>query len=761
MARVRTRSNRRLLGIPGFNWWLWMYRLGDAGTLGGAASRALVSTGEPPAYLDTTVVNADVERLQLLYHQEGFRDAEVTADIDTLSLESVRVTFRVDPGTPTSIRNVRFNDASELDTATLNELARNSLLWSRQAVWTDSTSFVAAGRRFSEPMLLDERRRILTYLRDNGYAGVARDSITAVVFAAHQDSFDVSFELSPGPRYRFGDVHYSVVGGEDGAAERRDTLVHQNGRMVTVAIESESWLRPRLLYNSLQFDPGDWYDQSRLISSRRRLEASGVFNFTDILPQFPTVARSLDGEPLLPHRIELRTRPRHQIRLETFMLQRSGVLGTDNELGAGIGAAYENLNLFGGGEMFRASVGGSIAADVESRLFTSAQTEVSASLTLPYLVRPFGRLDRALNLYDARTRLSLNLLTARRDNLNLIIRGRGAALFRLEGQHSATLTSWVDLVDLSISNPDTLTGFRALFLDRVVGNPGGNGRPVLDPVQRAQILEDYTQPQINNALRYTFRAARVNPLTREQGYLFEVAVETGGNMPYLLDRYVFSPGEVEGNLPGLPFFGGDRESRLVYRRYARFLLDGRRYRPLGRGAVVAGKVVFGYAHPIGDSRVVPFDRRFYAGGGSSVRGWGLRLLGPGAARFGAEPGEELTNILGGDVKLEASVELRQRFIRNLLAADWVAATFVDAGNVWFGPRNPGFATTAHGQDGRFRVPDFAGEIGVGAGIGIRLVWDYLIIRLDTAYKVHDPATSGLLPDGLRSPVIHFGIGHSF
>src|SRR5690625_5678127 len=131
------------------------------------------------------------------------------------------------------------------------------------------------------------------------------------------------------------------------------------------------------------------------------------------------------------------------------MLQRSGVLGSENEIGAGIGATYENLNLFGGGEPFRTSVGGSIAADVESRLFTSAQTEVSASLILPSLVGPFGGLDRVLDLSDARTRLSLNLLTARRDNLNLVIRGRGAALFRLEGQHTATLTSWLDLIDLS------------------------------------------------------------------------------------------------------------------------------------------------------------------------------------------------------------------------------------------------------------------------------------------------------------------------
>ena len=162
---------------------------------------------------------------------------------------------------------------------------------------------------------------------------------------------------------------------------------------------------------------------------------------------------------------------------------------------------------------------------------------------------PFGSLDRLLNLYQARTRLSLSLLTARREDLRLIIRGRGNTRIRLEMQHTPTVISLVDLLDLSLSNPDTLDGFEEAFLDNILG-------PVDDPVQRAQILEDYTQPQINNALRYTFRSANVNPLRRERGYSYEAAFEIGGNLPYLLDRFVYTPDLLEGSLPGLPFFGG-------------------------------------------------------------------------------------------------------------------------------------------------------------------------------------------------------------
>ena len=230
---------------------------------------------------------------------------------------------------------------------------------------------------------------------------------------------------------------------------------------------------------------------------------------------------------------------------------------------------------------------------------------------------------------------------------------------------------------------------------------------------------------------------------------------------YLLDRVAFSPGEVEGTLPGLPFFrGSGGESRMIYRRYLRFVGDARRYLPLGRRYVLAFKGIAGLAHPIGASEVVPFDRRFYSGGATSVRGWGLRELGPGSAILASDPraaGAEVTNIRGGDVKLEASAELRHVAVRNVLAADWIGVAFVDVGNYWFGPKNPG------DPEGRFRLERFYREFGVGTGAGIRIAWEYLIIRLDLAFRAYDPVRSGegLFPDELGEPTLHFGIGHAF
>jgi len=764
--RIRMLPNRQFLGISGFTWWRWIYQLGDSGALGRRVGNALKSSGEPPAYLDSTTVRSDVERLNIYYEQQGFRDATVSAAVQPMTdTEQVRLVYRIDAGTPTHLRTVTYDGLDRLSDLQKRRLARASVLEPEEIDSEQPLTFHVASQRYTKPLLLEERQRLLSFLRDEGFARVTRDSIRALVYQPVADSFDVTFRVQTGGQYRFGDLQFRVVGLEAGVETEVDTLEIERAERspdytptVTARVERDRRLRRSLLRRALQFEPGALYNRSQLLATKRRLESTGIFTFTNIIPQADdTVYTASGAELFLPHRIELRTRPRHRLRAEAFMLQRSGVLrGAENELGTGVGFTYENANLLGGGETFRLGTSGSVAADFDSTLFSSAQAEVTASLTSPYLIRPFNWLDDALNLYDARTRVSVSLLTARRDQLRLNIRGRGSARLQLEMQHTPTITSLVDVFDLSLSNPDTLRGFQRRFLNRVIGT--GDSLLITDPVQRAQIIEDYTQPQINTALRYTFRASNTNPLRRERGYSYEAAAEVGNTVPYLIDRFISSPDTLENSIPGLPFLRQNESSRLIYRPYVRFLVDLRRYKPLSRGTVLGLKLLGGVSHPIGRPDVVPFDRRFYAGGASSVRGWGLRELGPGRSTLDTTAtAEGTTNVLGGDIKLESSIELRATLLRNVLAANWVGATFIDAGNVWFGPRNPGRAA------GRFEFDDFLSEIGVGTGIGLRFVWDYLIVRFDLAYRVHDPIPQqqGLFPDALRRPQLHFGIGHAF
>ena len=754
-ARVRTRANRRFLRIPGFNWWLWLYRIGDSGVFGNHVGRALKATGEPPAYIDDVVLEQDVERLQIYYRQAGFRNAHVEARIDTLTNRRLEVVFFIDQGRPTFLRDISY-DINSLSRAQHIRLIEASLLFREAQMSEDSLSFMPSGQWFSEALMLEERRRILDYLRNEGFAAVTRDSIRAIIIPTHSpDSLDISWRIRPGRRFSFGNVHFDVSGPEN-TAPASYALDDTSGAQekVTAIIAGDRKLKADLLGRSLQFKPGEWYNQESLLSTKRRLEATGVFSLTRIDPLWSdTSSLKVGVGSELPHRILLETRERHQMRFEAFMLQRNGVLdASENELGTGLGITYENVNLLGRGESFRLSTTGSIAADTDFKVFSSAQVEIVSSVTLPYLVAPFRGLESKFDLYDARTQIALSFLTARREALSFVIRGRGTARFRLEMQHKPNLTSYVDLFDISLSNPDTLRGFEQIFLGSILDS-------IDDPVQQAQVQEDYTQPQINNALRYTRRSANVDLLRRDQGYSYEGSFEIGGNLPYLVDRFINTPGTLEGRIPGLSLFkGSESENSLIYRQYMRLSGDLRQYKPISQNSIFAWKFIGGIAHPTGKADLVPFDRRFYSGGSVSVRGWELRGLGPGrtttdstASITGVE-----SSILGGDIKLEASVELRSTVLREVLAADWIFTLFGDAGNVWFGPRNPG------PSQGQFTFSNFYKEFGVGSGFGLRLAWDYLILRLDFAYRIYDPARpGGFFENAFRESRLHFGIGHAF
>jgi translocation and assembly module TamA len=119
---------------------------------------------------------------------------------------------------------------------------------------------------------------------------------------------------------------------------------------------------------------------------------------------------------------------------------------------------------------------------------------------------------------------------------------------------------------------------------------------------------------------------------------------------------------------------------------------------------------------------VPADRRFYAGGGGSVRGYAYQSIGPRDAN--GEPA-------GGLSLVEASVELRQRF-----GESWGAAVFIDAG---------GAAATRTLRSADLRV---------GVGAGVRYYTQIGAIRFDVGVPLRVDDDTGRFQ-------IYIGIGQAF
>ncbi|MCA3254686.1 MAG: BamA/TamA family outer membrane protein [Alphaproteobacteria bacterium] len=132
--------------------------------------------------------------------------------------------------------------------------------------------------------------------------------------------------------------------------------------------------------------------------------------------------------------------------------------------------------------------------------------------------------------------------------------------------------------------------------------------------------------------------------------------------------------------------------------YVRSQLEGSAYVGLGDSFVLAGRLRGGAIFGAPRGRIAP-TRRFYAGGGGSVRGFGYQELGD------RDPDGDP---LGGRSLAEASVEARYRF------GDFGAVAFIDAGQL--------YTST---------LPTFS-DMRTGVGIGARYYTGFGPIRVDLA-----------------------------
>jgi outer membrane protein assembly complex protein YaeT len=160
--------------------------------------------------------------------------------------------------------------------------------------------------------------------------------------------------------------------------------------------------------------------------------------------------------------------------------------------------------------------------------------------------------------------------------------------------------------------------------------------------------------------------------------------------------------------------------------------EARHYLPIGRQFVVANRLRGGSIFASGDLDAnVPFYKRFFLGGSSSIRGWG---------RFEVSPLSLFGFPIGGFSMFEGSSELRFPVWGKLSGV-----AFADYGNVWPEPR----------------AFDFK-DLRVAVGPGLRYLTPIGPIRVDVGYQL-DPI-EGLLVNGApqKRPLrIHFSIGQAF
>ena len=173
------------------------------------------------------------------------------------------------------------------------------------------------------------------------------------------------------------------------------------------------------------------------------------------------------------------------------------------------------------------------------------------------------------------------------------------------------------------------------------------------------------------------------------------------------------------------------------------------------GQAIATRLLAGAGYAYGNSSALPFEKHFYAGGANSLRGWQARTVGPGLSP--RDTSFVIPNQTG-DMKLEANIEYRFNMFWKL-----AGAVFADAGNVWTLQHKSAEVDT----ESIFLKETFAESIAANWGVGLRLNFGFLLLRVDMGMKIHDPArpdNKWVAPDDwLRKDnyALHFGVGYPF
>jgi outer membrane protein assembly factor BamA len=159
-----------------------------------------------------------------------------------------------------------------------------------------------------------------------------------------------------------------------------------------------------------------------------------------------------------------------------------------------------------------------------------------------------------------------------------------------------------------------------------------------------------------------------------------------------------------------------------YGTYEKFDVNLTHVRIINKNNAFATHFALGMAIPFKKGTVIPFERSFFVGGANSMRGWSFRQLGPGGF-FSKDHIERV-----GDMRLELNLEYRGPIYKAIKFC-----VFSDMGNVWL------LSKYEDMLNAEFNFSNFYKKIALCAGVGLRLDFNYFLIRLDYGVPLYDPS----------------------
>ncbi len=687
-------------------------------------NRWIQRIGQAPVIYDSTLTTASTKQLHRALSNKGYLHNEVTPRVQLDSARrKARVEYDVTLGEPYYIRSISYN----IDNDTL-----------RGIVLRDTTMFpIHVGSLLDHNKLDNERDIITSRMRNRGYYAFNKEYLTFTAdTAANSREVDLTLNLLP-PRpnqdmpyldnhivFKLRNVtfvaNYDPVEMQGGNYYGVDTTSY-NG--VNFYFDSDHYLRPGTLYENCFLRPGEIYREFNVDRTYKALARLGILKFINI--DLEPVAM-VDGVAWLDAFILLQ---RDKDQSVSISLE-----GTNSEgdLGFGVGVDYSHRNIFKGSETLTAkfktsyeSLSGNLKGFINDNYSEYAG---SVGITFPKFKFPFLPEDFKRRI-QASTELNTSFNYQKRPEYTRIIAGAGWKYVWSERRNQTRHI--FNLIDVNYVN---LLKSKDNFLDSIT-----------NPLLRYS-YEDHLIMRMGYSFYKTNKVNTSSLVTINQPNIYTVraSAEIAGNLLYGISKMINQKREVDDSYKVLG---------IRYSQYFKF--DGEcsfthYFNPRNSIAFHAG---LGVAVPYGNSSVVPFEKRFYAGGANSVRGWGVRTLGPGS--YSGTRSQNSFLYQCGDIRLDFNVEYRAKLF-------WVIelGLFVDAGNIWT------IRDYVDQPGGVFRFDKFYEQIAMSYGLGLRMDFKYFLLRLDLGMKAFNPASGQehwplTSPNWKRDREFHFSVGYPF
>ncbi len=648
----------------------------------------------------------DIFLIKKLYSYKGYFHADVDYTIAHRSKgKKLELNILVLEHEPSRIDSIKFNGLERLS----DELKKEYL--SQQRLKLHDI--------FSVERLIDERDRTVSFFKEYGYPFFHEDSIRIKVDTTGNRA-GLLFRLNLPQRLKYGAIH--AVAQESGKSEPNpitQKFTHDN---INGLIVGKQKVSADLITGGIEFRPGGLTRQSLEQRTLQNLGATNIFSSINITPDSVRA-----GE--LYTTVRLETAPKHQIEPKILMDNRYGPLFFGTSL------AYENKNLFGGGEQFRTSTeygtqGSSdnrVLANLDASQYTKVipyEFSLKSSLVMPVLKKTGSFYSTTVEYSATRQPVLLSSKT-----------GLVRATYNARLNPSSRLN--FDFFEVEWVNKDSLGGFKQLFKKDLASNIRIN--PDNEPAVNTAI-DSLMSTHVNQSFRLRLNSTnRASVMPEKTIWKLDLLLEESGSLAWLIDTYIDTR-QYSGFTDKDPQVLGITYSQ--YMKVETALGVSKNISPQGQ---LAARGRIGWMMPYGKAESTPEERRFYAGGSNSMRGWLYNTLGPGNSKSKA------ASNFGADIKLELNLEYRLKLFKLFNQSSGIAF-FTDIGNIW--DRTGPYSLTYNSLR-----KDFAMDSGVGLRVGSPIG----PFRFDFAYKLHDPAETvpwRLSKLNLSNCTFNFGIGEA-